>query len=81
MVIGVDLGGTNIRAALIKDGAINSVQQEKLCEKDSLQNTIDQLIAIIASLISSEVSAIGIGVPSVVDIDKGIVYDVINIPS
>ena len=81
MVIGVDLGGTNIRAALIKDGAISSVLQEKLCEKESLQNTIDQLIAIIASLISKEVIAIGIGVPSVVDIEKGIVYDVINIPS
>jgi glucokinase len=81
MVIGVDLGGTNIRAALIKEGAISTVLQEKLCEKESLQNTIDQLIAIIASLISKEVSAIGIGVPSVVDIEKGIVYDVINIPS
>jgi glucokinase len=81
MVIGVDLGGTNIRAALINDGAIGCVHQEKLCEKDSLQNTINQLIAIIASLINKEVSAIGIGVPSVVDIENGIVYDVINIPS
>ena len=81
MVIGVDLGGTNIRAALINDGAISSVHQEELCEKASLQNTVDQLIATIASLINKEVTAIGIGVPSVVDIEKGIVYDVINIPS
>ena len=81
MIIAVDLGGTNIRAALIKDGEISSLRQEELCEKDSLQKTIDQLVAIIASLINEQVIAIGIGVPSVVDIEKGIVYDVINIPS
>jgi glucokinase len=32
-------------------------------------------------LVNQNVKAIGIGVPSVVDIDKGIVYDVQNIPS
>ena len=81
MIIGIDLGGTNIRAALIKDGVINSVHREELKEKDSLQNTINQLVDTIAALINKEVTAIGIGVPSVVDIEKGIVYDVINIPS
>ena len=81
MIIGVDLGGTNIRAALIKDGVIGSLHQEELNDKDSLQNTVNQLVDTIATLINKEVSAIGIGVPSVVDIEKGIVYDVINIPS
>ena len=81
MIIGIDLGGTNIRAALIKDGVISSVHREELKEKDSLQNTINQLVDTIAALINKEVTAIGIGVPSVVDIEKGIVYDVINIPS
>lgn len=81
MVIGVDLGGTNIRAALVKDGTISSVHQKALVEKNSLQKTVDQLIAVVAGLMNTDVKAIGIGVPSVVDIEKGIVYDVVNIPS
>jgi len=81
MIIGVDLGGTNIRAGVINDGAIISLNQALLVEKESQQKTISQLISVIAPLITPEVIGIGIGVPSVVDVEKGIVYDVVNIPS
>jgi len=81
MFIGVDLGGTNIRAGLIEDGVIAAVNQILLTDKESLQNTISQLISVIAPLIRTEVRGIGIGVPSVVDLENGIVYDVVNIPS
>lgn len=81
MFIGVDLGGSNIRAGLIKDGVLTVVKQALLTDKESLQKTISQLISVIAPLVNPEVKGIGIGVPSVVDIEKGIVFDVINIPS
>ena len=81
MFIGVDLGGTNIRAGLVEDGVITMVRQMLLTDKESLQKTISQLIEILASLIRPEVKGIGIGVPSVVDIENGIVFDVVNIPS
>lgn len=81
MLIGVDLGGTNIRAGLIEDGTIAVVKQVLLTDKESLQKTISQLISIIAPLLRPEVKGIGIGVPSVVDIENGIVFDVVNIPS
>lgn len=81
MFIGVDLGGTNIRAGIIEDGVITGVKQIFLTDKESLQKTLSQLIAIITSLIRPEVKGIGIGVPSVVDIENGIVFDVVNIPS
>jgi len=81
MVIGIDLGGTNVRAGLIAGGVITSVNQALLIEKESVQNTISQLIAVISPLFTSGVTGIGIGVPSVVDIERGIVYDVVNIPS
>ncbi|MFZ4547818.1 MAG: ROK family protein, partial [Bacteroidales bacterium] len=77
----VDLGGTNIRAGLIEGDAITAVKQVFLTDKGSLQKTISQLIAIISALINPEVKGIGIGVPSVVDIENGIVFDVVNIPS
>ncbi len=81
MFIGVDLGGTNLRAGLIEAGKLTSVNQALLIEKDSVQKTIAQLISVIEPLISPNVKGIGVGVPSVVDIEKGIVYDVVNIPS
>jgi glucokinase len=81
MVIGVDLGGTNIRAGLITGSATTAIRQVNLNEKDSLEKTLAQLIDCIAPLVREGVQGIGIGVPSVVDIENGIVYDVVNIPS
>lgn len=81
MVIGVDLGGTNIRAGLVDGGALKSMNQAFLAEKESLEKTISQLISVISPLITAGVKGIGIGVPSVVDIENGIVFDVVNIPS
>ena len=81
MLIGVDLGGTNIRAGLVDDGMITTVNQALITDKNSAQATIDQLFSTIAPLMNPNVKGIGMGVPSVVDIEKGIVYDVVNIPS
>ena len=81
MIIGVDLGGTNIRAGLVDGGVVTSVNQSLLSDKDSLEKTIAQLISVISPLIQLRVKGIGIGVPSVVDIKNGIVFDVVNIPS
>ncbi|MEI6062111.1 MAG: ROK family protein [Bacteroidota bacterium] len=81
MIIGVDLGGTNIRAGLTEGGKIITVNQALLINKDSLQKTVDQLIEVISPLIKPGVKGIGVGVPSVVDIENGIVFDVVNIPS
>lgn len=81
MTIGVDLGGTNIRAGLINNGAIQMINQVALTNKDDLEKTLFQLKSIIAPLVQRGVKGIGIGVPSVVDIEKGIVYNVVHIPS
>jgi len=81
MIIGVDLGGTNIRAGIIQNGVVMSINQALLVEKDSLEKTLSQLISVISPLIAPEVKGIGIGVPSVVDVEHGIVFDVANIPS
>ncbi len=81
MKIGVDLGGTNIRAGLINDNAIIRMKTNPLINKDNLENTIDQLKKVIHSVRMPDVAGIGIGVPSVVDVQNGIVYDVVNIPS
>lgn len=79
--IGVDLGGTNIRAGIQVDGSITQQRRALLKEKDSLPHTIHQIIDLICPLVRPSIQGIGIGVPSVVDVERGIVFDVVNIPS
>jgi glucokinase len=79
--IGVDLGGTNIRAGVVHDKSMVKIESSPLVEKDDIESTIQQLKAVIHSVFDSGIKGIGVGVPSIVDLEKGIVYDVVNIPS
>lgn len=79
--IGVDLGGTNMRAGRISDNRLIE-QASRPTPKDAkkCEDTLDVLVEVIRSVWNEDVKGIGIGVPSVVDRKKGIVYDVVNIP-
>lgn len=81
MTIGVDLGGTNIRAGIKENGTITQRRNAVLTGKDSLSSTLNQVIDTIRPLIRPATKGIGIAVPSVVDTKNGIVYNVVNIPS
>jgi len=81
MTIGVDLGGTNIRAGIESGGKIFNQRKELLQADRSLDETLTQLIEFIRPLVVADIKGIGIGVPSVVDVEKGIVYNVVNIPA
>jgi len=81
MIIGVDLGGTNIRAGVQSGGNLVSPKRDRFNTLQTKQETLSQLIEFVRPLIRSEVNGIGIGVPSVVDVEKGIVFNVANIPS
>ena len=81
MTIGIDLGGTNVRCGLVENG--NVIKRLSVpCLSDRPENEVlDQIKGLIRQLINPSVTGIGIGVPSVVDMQKGIVYNVTNIPS
>jgi len=79
--IGVDLGGTNMRAGKVTDMELISLSEMPTPKNPrNRKETLDKLIELIASVMDETVKGIGIGVPSVVDRKKGIVYHVINIP-
>ncbi|MCP4181370.1 MAG: ROK family protein [bacterium] len=82
-VIGVDLGGTNIRVGKVVGNSIVKTISKKLpkdkdTNADSVINTITDILS---QVIDNDVDGIGIGIPSVLDRKKGIIYDVQNIPS
>ena len=81
MIIGVDLGGTKVRAGVAINGEIRKQQQQLFKSKGTQEETLGQLMDMIRSLVDSDLRGIGLGVPSVIDVAKGIVYNVVNIPS
>ena len=82
MLLGIDIGGTTINLGLVKGNQI----VKKLCVPSfapgaTLEETLNYLSDRISEIKTPEVEAIGIGVPTLVDPDRGIVYDALNIPS
>ena len=81
MVVAVDLGGTNIRTGLQSGGSIIEQSRVSLKAKDSLDDTLEQIKDLIRPYVRGGVKGIGVGVPSIVDVENGIVFNVVNIPS
>lgn len=79
--IGVDLGGTKIEVARVEGGTICARKRVKFDANQSQEAIFKELLAVIDDCYNSNVVAIGVGVPGIVDVKRGIVYDLVNIPS
>lgn len=80
-LIGIDLGATNVRVARIHKNNIEQIEAEPIVDSEDASELIDQIGRLVREVDNNDVESIGMGVPSVVDIEEGIVYDVQNIPS
>jgi glucokinase len=80
-VIGIDLGATNIRGARVNVDSISEILSQRIRSSGTEQEVLKDVFALTDQLITDKITAIGIGVPSVVDVEEGIVYDVVWIPS
>ncbi|MGA1825350.1 MAG: ROK family protein [bacterium] len=90
--IGIDLGGTNLRAgAVAEDGHIIYSKIEPTCAEQGVEsvtkhliNCIDHCInhtdSITTSHNSSKLKGIGIGCPGIIDMEKGIIHVSPNLP-
>lgn len=81
VILGMDLGATNIRGGLVREKEIISMKEKPIRSGGTVEDVLEDIFFIADSLINPGVAGIGIGVPSVVDVEKGIVYDVQYIPS
>ncbi len=79
--IGVDIGGTKICVGKVRDGRIENEVELSTPASESAENVIRDIAFGIEQIIDDEVAGIGIGVPGLVDEEKGIVYSVQNIQS
>jgi glucokinase len=80
-LIGVDVGGSNVRAGLIKNSKIVALQSRPISAKKRQGVILNEIFETIEAVFQPGVHAIGIGVPSVVDMEKGIVYIAHNLPT
>lgn len=86
--IGVDLGGTHLRAAVVdvESGQIISLQQVSTLAREGHDAVIGRMADLIEAVIQasdtpkSEVGGVGIGVPGVLDLEHGLVLFLPNLP-
>ena len=83
-VVGIDLGGTKVAAALLSAEGGDANVADSVVHPTVLSSTdalLDQLVAIVAEAASGgSLDAVGIGVPSVVEFATGRVVSSVNIP-
>ena len=77
----MDLGGTNIRAGLVNENSLEKIISRRINAQGSVNEVLAELFSIADELINKKVASIGIGVPGLINIEEGVVYDVVNIPS
>ena len=80
-VVGVDVGGTKISVGLVKNEKLIKQATVPTPQNASENEVVSVIIRAIQQLNDDSLSAIGIGVPGLVNVKNGIVYDVQNIPS
>jgi len=72
-IIGVDLGGTNIRAGKIVEQTIIQTTKTPTPSSGTEREVLEKLFSVIDDCLDENTKSIGVGVPSVVDVEKGIV--------
>src|SRR5690349_5901368 len=79
-LIGVDVGGTKVSVAVLSDGELSEPSLEPT-RCDSSEELINQLVQAVQRAAGDDgMTAVGLGVPSVVDFETGRVRSSVNIP-
>lgn len=80
-VIGIDMGGTQLRGGVVRGNEVSGIVSASVHSEGSVDQVLEQLFALVQQLLDPSVKGIGIGVPGLVSMPKGVVYDVVNIAS
>ena len=80
-IIGVDLGGTKVSVGAVTGGEVRGMARSDVPSEEAAEVVLASILDTIAKVFDHSVVGIGCGVPSVVDVAEGIVFEVENIPS
>jgi glucokinase len=78
-VVGVDLGGTKVAAAPLRDGRLGDsvIRPTSLSDASAL---LDELVELVQAASQGHLDAVGVGVPSIVEFETGRVVSSVNVP-
>lgn len=80
-LLGMDIGGTNARAGLVENGQLSHLESIPIKSNGTVEEVLEQIFDLIERVKTAAVNGIGIAFPSIMDVKKGIVFDVQNIPA
>ncbi|MGB9835364.1 MAG: ROK family protein [Candidatus Saccharicenans sp.] len=80
-LVGVDLGGSYVRAGLVENDRLVRIVTRAVRNQGTAEEVLSDVISVLESVVCPEVQGVGVGVPSVVDLATGTIYDVQNIPA
>lgn len=78
--IGVDIGGTKISAGIVENGKLTEKHTTPTDALKSRDEVLNNLFHAIEQVIKPGTSSIGIGVPGIINPEKGILHAINNIP-
>ena len=80
-ILGIDLGGTNIRGGIVKDNSLGKIHSKRINSQGTSDEVLEDFFSFTDTIINNSVISIGIGVPGLVNIEEQMVYDVVYIPA
>jgi len=80
-VVGVHLSGRTLQAGRVNNNTVEKFVSKQIDIYGTEEYVIKEVITAIEEVYNEHVVGIGVGVPSIVDVENGIVYDVQKIPA
>ena len=69
-IIGIDMGGTNVRAGLVRDNKLTHIISKRINSQGTADEVLEQLFSLTDGLINNDITSIGIGVPGLVNTEE-----------
>ncbi len=80
-ILGIDIGATKIQVGIVEGAKLLKESRFPTLSGSSKEDIMSNLIEGIEALGGHDYKGIGIGVPGLIDEEKGVVYDLLNIAS
>lgn len=80
-ILGLDIGGTTIKAGVMIHGKLHDIRSVDTPFMESQDIILETIADFISTYLDFDFTAIGIGIPGLIDTENGVVLNLGNIPS
>lgn len=80
-ILGLDIGGTTMKAGVLLHGKLQDIRTIDTPSLESQEHILNVIADFIAGYLIYDFTAIGIGIPGLIDTENGVVLNLANIPA